>query len=73
MPDWFGKGCEKCRAGVLSASWPPPSRIACSVDLHAYLHRCDFCGAYWQFNEREAHVIEEAEAITEFPDAVLHD
>lgn len=69
MTDWFDKGCEECRKGVLSASGPRPTMIACSEALHSFLHRCGICGSYWIFNEREAHVIEETEARTEFPGA----
>lgn len=33
-----------------------------SIVAHAYLYRCQNCDAWWEFNEREAHVIAEDEA-----------
>lgn len=62
MDDWYTKGCGECRQGVLSSQWPPPKRIGVIGDLHVFVHRCDKCRAYWIFNEREAHVISDAEA-----------
>jgi hypothetical protein len=63
---WFRQGCERCRQGILSgADWP--AELAVNVELHAALHRCAACGAYWEINEREAHVISEEEARTSFP------
>ena len=64
------EGCEYCRRGANSATWPPPSRIATSADGWAFLHRCGECGAYWEFNVREAHVIGEAEARQHYPDTL---
>lgn len=69
MDEWFSKGCEKCRQGVLSSRWPPPARIAAAADGWAFLHLCDECGAYWEFNVREAHVIDETEARQSYPAA----
>ena len=62
-------GCERCRIGANSGTWPPPERIATSADLWAFLHKCELCGTFWMFNVREAHPISEAEAMTEFPEA----
>lgn len=67
--EWYTKGCEACRTGVLSAAWPPPEHVAENIAMHADLHHCNACGAYWIFNEREAHVISEYEARADFPHA----
>lgn len=40
----------------------PPVYVATSIEAHAHLHHCSDCGAWWEFNEREARVILEAEA-----------
>jgi hypothetical protein len=62
MSDWMTKGCEICRRGVLSATWPQPERVASSNEAQAFLHHCVECKSWWQFNQREAHVISETEA-----------
>ncbi len=61
-------GCEECRRGVYSARWPPPARVAAHASGWSFLHRCEACGAYWEFNVREAHVISEAEARQNYPE-----
>src|SRR5687767_8456112 len=43
---WTDAGCDACRMGVYSGSWPPPARIAARADGPAFLHRCDVCGTY---------------------------
>jgi len=68
MDDWMTKGCEVCRHGVLTATWPQPERVATSIDYHSDLHRCSNCQSWWIFNEREAHVISEDEAKSIFTD-----
>lgn len=40
-----------------------------NAELHAYLRQCPRCDAYWQYNEREAHVVDELEAKRDFPTA----
>jgi hypothetical protein len=40
----------------------PPTFVYSSIGAHADLYRCRNCGAWWQFNAREAHVIAEDEA-----------
>ena len=62
-------GCESCRHGVYSGECSPfeggiaqPARVADSIQGQAQLHHCTLCGAWWQFNSREAHVIPESEA-----------
>ncbi|MFO0820822.1 MAG: hypothetical protein U1A77_22935 [Pirellulales bacterium] len=57
MDDWYTKGCDACRKGILSASWPPPKRLLSLDEWHSFLHQCDECSAYWLYGEREAHVI----------------
>ena len=62
-------GCEICRHGVYSGEYSlfeggsaQPARVADSIAAQAQLHHCSLCGAWWQFNAREAHVISETEA-----------
>ena len=64
-------GCEICRHGVYSGEYSlfeggsaQPARVADSIEAQAQaqLHHCSLCGAWWQFNAREAHVISETEA-----------
>ena len=59
--------CRDCRSGAASATWPQPVRIGQSGDGWAFLHKCDICGTYWEFNVREAHPISEEEARQSFP------
>lgn len=78
MSEWMKTGCEECRNGVLSGMYSPeaaarqgrpvapPSFTYSSIAAHAHLHRCQSCGAWWEFNTREAHVIAEDEAKTTF-------
>ena len=68
MDDWMIKGCEACRQSALSHGGSPLSMLGESIPLHARLKRCHECGSYWIENEREAHVIPEAEARADFPD-----
>ena len=49
-------GCESCR------SWPPPRQIAMHPSGLAFLHRCEHCGAYWEFDPRKAVIISDDEA-----------
>jgi hypothetical protein len=65
--DWYSKGCEVCRQAVLSAH-PNGVLQPCGVNIsaHASLSRCLVCGSYWIENEREAHVIDAAEAARTF-------
>jgi hypothetical protein len=74
MGEWMNAGCEKCRTGVLSGMYSPeaaarqgremapPTFLYSSVAAHAHLYRCRICGAWWEFNAREAHVIADDEA-----------
>lgn len=74
VAEWKKQGCEACRHGVLSGFYnpeaaerqsqpvEPPEFVTTNIDEQADVHRCDLCGAWWRFNEREAHVIGEAEA-----------
>ena len=68
-------GCEKCQNGVYSGEYSlfeggsaQPARVADSLTAQAQLHHCTMCGAWWQFNQREAHVIPEQEARSVFAD-----
>ena len=68
MDDWFKQGCEICRQGVLSGSSSSPALVGTSIANHARLRRCHACGSWWEENEREAHVISEADALRTFKD-----
>jgi hypothetical protein len=54
-------------AAAESSDAVPPTYVATSMEHHSHLHRCKDCGAWWQFNEREAHVIDDREAKETFP------
>lgn len=49
----------------------PPTFKYTSVAARVSLYRCDQCGAWWEFNEREAHVISEDAAKTILPRSLL--
>ena len=78
MSTWNDQGCQQCRQGVLSGMYSPevakrqgmelmpPAYVMTSVEAHAHLHHCGVCGSWWEFNEREAHVISEHEARSTF-------
>lgn len=66
MNEWMKQGCEICRTGVLSGHWLPPYLVTTNYEAHARLHKCNDCGAWWEENEREAHVISEKEAQATF-------
>ncbi len=68
MGDWMQQGCDQCRQGILSGRGDTPAPVAVSLAAHAFLRRCPACGAWWQLNEREAHVIPEDEARQTFAD-----
>jgi hypothetical protein len=74
MSTWDTQGCSRCRQGVLSGMYSPeaavrhglellpPAHVATNLEAHAHLHHCSECDAWWEFGEREAHVISESEA-----------
>lgn len=74
MCEWMKTGCADCRNGVLSgmyspeaaarqgSSVAPPTFVYSSSGACAHLYHCRNCGAWWEFNAREAHVIAEDEA-----------
>ena len=65
--EWKDKGCEICQKLWESGQRPP--ELAVNYDLHARLHRCSSCGAYWEQLERYADVISEKKARLTFPKA----
>ena len=79
MSAFESQGCTECRQGVLSGMYSAeaaerqgqpqmsPAHVATSNEAHAHLHHCDSCNSWWEFNEREAHVISEHEARNTFP------
>lgn len=87
MSEWMKTGCEECRNGVLSGMYSPevagrlgrqvmrPTVVYSSIAAHAHLYHCGACGAWWEFNAREAHVIAEDEAkmtFAEYFNAMKH-
>lgn len=76
---WMKNGCEECRSGVLSGIYSPeaaarlqlplkpPTFVYTSIDACVDLYRCNQCGAWWEFNQREAHVISEDVAKAIYP------
>ena len=67
--EWFSKGCEACRMAHLSGGGDVVVHLASHASGWTTLRRCRRCGAYWEANTREAHVIPEAEARAEYPEA----
>lgn len=77
--DWMKKGCQECRHGVLSGMYSPetaakfqlpvkpPTFVYSSIKACVDLYRCEQCGAWWEFNQREAHVISEDAAKAIYP------
>ncbi|WP_168074237.1 hypothetical protein [Caulobacter sp. SSI4214] len=43
-----------------------PNKVATSIEAHAHLRHCPFCGSWWQEGEREAHVVSEEQARSTF-------
>jgi len=76
---WMKNGCEECRGGVLSGMYSPeaaarfqlpvkpPTFVFTSIEACVDLYRCTQCGAWWEFNQREAHVINEDVAKAIYP------
>lgn len=77
--DWMKNGCDECRQGVLSGMYSPeaaakfqlpvkpPTFVYTSVEFCVQLYRCNQCGAWWELNQREAHVISENVAKAFYP------
>jgi len=55
--EWDHKGCEKCREGLLSGN--PPPEIGVSDERWATLHKCQYCGSYWEIFLRNADIANE--------------
>ena len=62
-------GCEVCRQGAYRGSLTEPRRIAADPDGPIFLHRCDACAAFWEYDLRSARPISDAEAAQSFPQA----
>ncbi len=58
---WDQQGCDQCRRGILSGTWPPPTELGHIGGGH-FVHRCEFCGAYWVIALREPHTLSDDEA-----------
>ena len=68
MLRWKDKGCAVCRRMWETGEQPP--RLGVSLARHAYLHRCDKCGAYWEQYERYADTISVKNAESFYPEFV---
>ena len=63
---WGAGACEECRTAALRGLRPPLIRLG-DASGPRFLYRCTVCGALWEENWREAHVIGEAEARVTYP------
>ena len=54
--EWFQKGCEECRQGILVGSTEQPERLI-HIEGGTFLHQCSKCNSYWEVSIREGHVI----------------
>jgi flavoprotein len=52
--EWNNKGCEKCRNGWFSGNRPP--EIGVSEERWATLHKCEYCGTFWEAFLRNADI-----------------
>lgn len=59
--------CAECEAGAYAGNWPPPERVAVHPDGPSFLHRCDRCGTFWDFDLRKAVLLTEQEAQALYP------
>lgn len=62
-------GCDVCRQGAYRGSLTEPRRIASAADGPVFLHRCETCGTYWEYDLRAARPVTAAEAAQTFPQA----
>jgi hypothetical protein len=62
-------GCEVCRMGAYKGSLTEPRRIAADPDGPIFLHRCDACGSFWEYDLRSARPVSDEEAAATFPQA----
>ncbi len=60
-------GCEECRRGAYSGTWPPPKRLTVNPSGPTFLHRCEICGVFWDFMLRFATPITEEKARQLYP------
>ena len=54
--EWGKKGCEKCRSGWFSGN--PPLEIAVNNERWATLHKCEYCGAFWEAHIKNADIVD---------------
>lgn len=71
--EFYDGGCELCRNGALTGLWPPPDRIATNPNGPTFLHKCCYCGTYWDFTLRYAKPISIELAKVMYPEAKLSD
>jgi len=57
--------CEKCIQSVYSGKWVGMKKIG-GLKGGLILYQCINCGAYWEENLREAHVISDKDAKKKF-------
>ena len=69
VDDSSHRGCEECRTAALRGMAQPLVKVATHKSGCAALYRCIKCGAWWEEQLREAHVISESEAQTEYSSA----
>ena len=60
ITDWERKGCVECRQLWLEGK--EPRKLGVDDERHAFLHRCDECGTYWEQFERYVDVISKQNA-----------
>ena len=68
---WESQGCELCRRAVFYEVPESPYQILGEAQGGVVLARCRDCGAYWDQNAHDAHVISLDQARASFPDATL--
>lgn len=55
--EWTQKGCQKCREGWLCGN--PPPQIGVSDERWATLHKCQYCGSFWEGFLKNADIADE--------------
>ena len=69
MGDWLSQGCQHCRDSWSRQHEDVLPVVSVIEEGPVLLRRCRRCGAWWEENLREMHVVNEAEARRTFPDA----
>lgn len=69
MSDWLSQGCEYCRDAWFRRHEDVLPVVLVIGEGPVFLRRCRRCGAWWEENLREMHVIDGEEARRTFPAA----